>query len=64
MLTNMAIGIIVFGDREWLSWRTREQQKRYEAWIDDIKSSQTKVAILEFGAGKAIPTGLVTGPVS
>ena len=46
--------ILMFGDWGWNPERTEAQQKRYGAWL--MKVVKMKVAILEFGAGKGVPT--------
>lgn len=46
--------ILMFGDVEWLSSRSSQQQSRYEQWKVDCKDS--KVVAIECGAGTAIPS--------
>ncbi len=45
--------ILMFGDSNWLSDRTFEQQKRFEAWQESLAGS---VVVIECGAGTAIPS--------
>lgn len=57
--------ILMFGDWGWLDRRTREQGKRFDSWLRSLNDA--KLAIVECGAGTAIPTvrrlgeGLVQG---
>jgi hypothetical protein len=44
----------MFGDWSWLSGRTSEQQKRFNSFLE--KHSDKRIAVIETGAGKAIPT--------
>lgn len=44
--------ILMFGDGEWLEQRSREQQSRLEQWLSGVK----RLAIIEIGAGTAIPS--------
>jgi NAD-dependent SIR2 family protein deacetylase len=46
--------ILMFDDWGWDSRRTREQQVRLEQWFERLDSG--KIAIVELGAGRAIPT--------
>jgi hypothetical protein len=46
----------VFSDWGWVAKRTSAQKKRYEAWLDRVKQQNAKLAILELGAGTAVPT--------
>ncbi len=46
--------ILMFGDWYWNSNRASEQQTRYTAWLKNLQGRS--LAILEFGAGKAVPT--------
>jgi NAD-dependent SIR2 family protein deacetylase len=48
--------ILMFGDMDWDGARSAEQQDRLNAWIESVGSSGTRLAIVECGAGKAIPT--------
>ena len=44
----------MFGDGEWLAERTEEQWMRYVDWLESL--ADKKLAIVEFGAGLAVPT--------
>ena len=46
--------ILMFGDWGWNPSRSEAQARRFEAWLEANRSR--KLAILEFGAGTAIPT--------
>ncbi len=46
--------VLMFGDWGWDSARTSEQQNRHQRWL--IKTSSRKMAVIEIGAGKAVPT--------
>jgi NAD-dependent SIR2 family protein deacetylase len=48
--------ILMFSDWGWVAKRTSAQKKRYEAWLDRVKQQNAKLAILELGAGTAVPT--------
>jgi len=46
--------ILMFGDWDWDGGRAREQAHRLERWLETIRSS--RLAVVELGAGTAIPT--------
>lgn len=46
--------ILMFGDGHWLPSRTEQQYQNYEAWLGE--NANAKIAIIELGAGTAIPT--------
>jgi NAD-dependent SIR2 family protein deacetylase len=46
--------ILMFGDFGWISDRTDEQLRRMEAWLH--ANRERRVAIVECGAGTAVPT--------
>ncbi len=48
--------ILMFGDWNWLSHRSGEQSQRFNNFLSELKNSNKKPVILEFGAGKAVPT--------
>jgi len=48
--------ILMFGDWLWLGHRTHQQQERFSAWLDELSRHSAKVAVIELGAGGAIPT--------
>jgi len=48
--------ILMSGDYSWLSHRTDRQRERFSAWMDELAEKSAKVAVIELGAGGAIPT--------
>ncbi len=46
--------ILMFGDWGWLSQRSDLQQRRFEGWLAERR--QDRVAVVECGAGTAIPS--------
>jgi NAD-dependent SIR2 family protein deacetylase len=46
--------ILMFGDDGWISHRTEQQRRRFEAFLEE--RGQAKLAIVELGAGTAVPT--------
>jgi len=46
--------ILLFGDFEWISQRSDQQEARYRHWL--CEHSARRIAVIECGAGKAIPT--------
>lgn len=48
--------ILMFGDGGWNSQRCERQERRYDQWLRTIIEAEAKLVILEFGAGRAIPT--------
>jgi len=48
--------ILMFGDWSWLGHRTDQQRDRLSAWLDELSRKSAKVAVIELGAGDAIPT--------
>ena len=48
--------ILMFGDWSWNAQRTTTQEERFHIWIDSIRAKKKKLAIIEIGAGTAIPT--------
>lgn len=48
--------ILMFGDWSWLGERTDQQHERFSAWLDELSRQSAKVAVIELGAGGAIPT--------
>jgi NAD-dependent SIR2 family protein deacetylase len=47
--------IKMFGDGGWIEDRTEDQFRRYRAWLKSLPAA-ARVAVIECGAGKAIPT--------
>lgn len=50
--------VLMFGDWAWLPERTAAQERRFAAWLDDLGDS--RLAIVEVGAGTAVPTVRMT----
>ncbi len=48
--------ILMFGDWDWMSRRSDQQMKRFGQWKTDIVNENKKVAVIEIGAGTAIPS--------
>ena len=48
--------ILMFNDWSWLGQRTDAQQERFAEWLDGLAKSSAKLAVIELGAGNAIPS--------
>jgi len=48
--------ILMFGDWSWNENRTSKQENRFNIWSKSIRTNNKKLAIIEIGAGTAIPT--------
>ena len=48
--------ILMFGDWSWLGHRTEAQQARFDEWLNQLAQSSARLAVIELGAGSAIPT--------
>jgi len=48
--------ILMFGDWGWISTRSDQQSQRLSNWLQDIKTQDLKLCIIEMGAGEAVPT--------
>jgi NAD-dependent SIR2 family protein deacetylase len=48
--------ILMFGDWSWLGHRTQAQHERLSRWLNELAKSSAKLAVVELGAGSAIPT--------
>lgn len=48
--------ILMFGDWSWNGDRTSKQEDRFNIWSKSIRADNKKLAIIEIGAGTAIPT--------
>ena len=48
--------ILMFNDWSWLSQRTDAQQQRLAGWLTELTKCSAKLAVIELGAGSAIPT--------
>jgi NAD-dependent SIR2 family protein deacetylase len=52
--------ILMFGDFAWLADRNAAQHERFEKWLHSLKEKSAQLAVIELGAGKAIPTVRLT----
>ena len=52
--------ILMFGDWSWNPKRSDEQASRFQRWIEEINLNRYKLAIIEIGAGEAVPTVRLT----
>jgi len=48
--------ILMFGDFGWEYSRTDDQRERLKSWMDNLEAKNAKLAIVEMGAGTAVPT--------
>jgi NAD-dependent SIR2 family protein deacetylase len=48
--------ILMFGDWSWLGHRTEAQEARFAGWLEALANSSARLAIIELGAGSALPT--------
>ena len=48
--------ILMFGDGSWVSNRSEEQSDRFQDYLQFLKQNNIKTAIIEMGAGTAVPT--------
>ncbi|MFW6307353.1 MAG: SIR2 family NAD-dependent protein deacylase [Campylobacterales bacterium] len=48
--------VLMFGDCRWDSSRSDAQEERFLEWLKELKNKNTKLVIVEIGAGLAIPT--------
>lgn len=48
--------ILMFGDWQWNSARTNMQAMKLDIWLKKIEKNNAKLAIVEIGAGKAVPS--------
>lgn len=46
----------MFGDWDWNGNRSNKQESRFYDWFEQLKIDGKKLAIIEIGAGTAIPT--------
>ena len=48
--------VLMFGDLDWVSDRSDTQEYRLLKWLKDLQRNGAKLAVVEIGAGKAVPT--------
>jgi NAD-dependent SIR2 family protein deacetylase len=48
--------ILMFGDYAWIAHRTHAQRNAFEGWLAAQRSGGRRLAVVELGAGTAIPT--------
>jgi NAD-dependent SIR2 family protein deacetylase len=48
--------VLMFGDDGWQDTRTRAQQTRFQHWLAETAHRGRRLAIVECGAGTAVPT--------
>ena len=48
--------VLMFGDGRWISHRTQAQHERFNRWVAELAQCSARLAIIELGAGSAIPT--------
>ncbi len=57
----MRPNILMFGDWNWIPDRTDAQSHALQRWLDERQEKDERIAILEFGAGTAVPTVRIFG---
>jgi NAD-dependent SIR2 family protein deacetylase len=53
--------ILMFDDHSWNRSHYQSQSKRFTDWLAQIKASNSKLVVIEIGAGQAIPTVRIIG---
>ncbi len=48
--------ILMFGDWNWLPYRTDEQSQRMKKWLKKIYDEKMNLVVVEMGAGESVPT--------
>ncbi|MBN1828155.1 MAG: NAD-dependent deacetylase [Deltaproteobacteria bacterium] len=48
--------VLMFGDWRWISDRTEEQERRFVDWLREVVRRELRLAVVEIGAGEAVPT--------
>ncbi|MBC8138974.1 MAG: NAD-dependent deacetylase, partial [Fibrella sp.] len=48
--------VLLFNDWRWQHTRSEAQERRLEGWLGDVLEKGGKIAVIEIGAGRAIPT--------
>jgi NAD-dependent SIR2 family protein deacetylase len=48
--------ILMFGDFTWIADRSNGQFRRFDQWLAGLEKNSARLAVIELGAGTAIPT--------
>ena len=48
--------ILMFGDADWIPDRTADQLRAHSAWLRGLRADGVPLAVVEIGAGTAVPT--------
>jgi NAD-dependent SIR2 family protein deacetylase len=48
--------ILMFGDTSWVADRSAEQVREHNRWLRGLRAAGARLAVVEIGAGTAIPT--------
>jgi len=48
--------VLMFGDWSWVGHRSEAQHERLARWLDGLDGASARLAVIELGAGTAIPT--------
>lgn len=48
--------VLMFGDDDWGSSRSDDQAQRLDAWLAQRRGENARIAVIECGAGTAVPT--------
>jgi hypothetical protein len=46
----------MFGDWHWQHTRSEAQEREMESWLGEVLEQDGRIAVIEIGAGRAIPT--------
>ncbi len=48
--------VLMFGDYQWQHSRSQAQETELESWLQEVADNHGRLAVIEIGAGRAIPT--------
>jgi NAD-dependent SIR2 family protein deacetylase len=48
--------ILMFGDWSWNERRSYEQRSRFDSFLNTVRTQNSKLVVIEIGAGEAVPT--------
>jgi NAD-dependent SIR2 family protein deacetylase len=48
--------ILMFGDMSWIADRSYAQKERFSEWLKALEKKSARLAVIELGAGTAVPT--------